>query len=402
MTNSNRPLQPNRISTGQFVIAAFSALILAGPALAQFPPQTVYTESVTIEQVQETQRFTGELRAKARAAVATQEDGRVMELLVREGAHVTKGDVLVRLDDRRLDALIAETQAALDAAKAVLEQRETELIQTQRDFDRSRNLVDRGVVTPQDHEHSDLAQTVASARRDAAARDVSRTASTLELLQVRLDDLTVNAPFDGRVVMKHTELGEWIHQGDPVVTLVSANAVEAWIEVPERFLAAAETADSRLQLDILPTSDRIETAEFRVIPDVHPQTRTFHIVADLENPEGKLIAGMSAAGWLPTSKLAAHLTVPRDAVVRDTQTAFAYRAVPGASGENVAERVAVQVLFESGDRLAIAPGGLAEGDTVVVEGNERLFPGTQLVLAPRIGGGLARTEVRPVLKGVDK
>jgi multidrug efflux pump subunit AcrA (membrane-fusion protein) len=90
---------------------------------------------------------------------------------------------------------------------------------------------------------------------------------------------------------------------------------------------------------------------------------------------------MSIEAWVPTSSETLALTAPRDAVIRDGRTAFVYRASAGEDGAPSAQRTPVKVLFEWGDSVAVESTGLAAGDRVVVEGNERLVPGAPLILA---------------------
>jgi predicted deacylase len=70
------------------------------------------------------------------------------------------------------------------------------------------------------------------------------------LLQVRLDDTTIAAPFDGYVIERHVEPGEWVRPGDPIITLVSAGIIEAWIEVPERFAGDIAQATTPITVEV--------------------------------------------------------------------------------------------------------------------------------------------------------
>lgn len=127
------------LSLGLVVILGASA------AVAQERQVPVRTAAVAVEDVQQTHRATGSLRAVARAQVAALEDGRVVEVLVHEGARITKRDVLARLDDRRLRAQIAESEATLKAMRAMIDQRHAELAKADQDYKRASHLVQRRV-----------------------------------------------------------------------------------------------------------------------------------------------------------------------------------------------------------------------------------------------------------------
>jgi multidrug resistance efflux pump len=101
------------------------------------------------------------------------EDRRIVSVLVREGARVTKGDVLARLDDRRLRAQIAESEATLKATQAMIEQRRAELAKTDQDYKRANQLVQRRLVSQQEYDHAEADTSVARARLTAAERERS-------------------------------------------------------------------------------------------------------------------------------------------------------------------------------------------------------------------------------------
>jgi RND family efflux transporter MFP subunit len=221
----------------------------------------------------------------------------------------------------------------------------------------------------------------AQARVDAAKRAIVEGQRQVDLLKIRLEDMTVRAPFDARVVVRHVDPGEWIEPGEPIVTLVSTGAIEARLEVPERFSASVAEHADRIYADVVGLGSTLPSTEVRVIPDVDPQARLFRVVLTLDNPEGALAPGMSVVAWIPTSDEAEHLTVPKSAVVRSGRDAYVYRSATNAEGKATAARTPVKVLFDWQDRLAVVADELKAGDSVIVEGNERLMPGAELALA---------------------
>ena len=100
---------------------------------------------------------------------------------------------------------------------------------------------------------------------------------------------------------------------------------------------------------------------------------------------------MSVTATVPTGAEADHLTVSRDAILRSATGPYLYVAAGGGDGKPAAAvMVPVEVLFSVGDRAAVRGRDLAAGALVVVEGNERLFPGAPLLpspAAPPQGGG---------------
>ena len=381
MTSPDRPVY--------FILAALS--LLTFNAWAQGPPATaVHVSTVESETIEEYQKVTGSLRAVSRAGVAALEEGQVVEVTVQESDPIKKGAILARLDDRRLRAQLEEKEASLAVSEATVVERKAELARTQQDFDRARNLWETSVTTEKDFDHAKADLAVAEAMVNASEKRIHQIESEIDLLKVRLEDLTVEAPFDGIVVERHVEPGEWIELGSQVATLVSTGGIEAWIEVPERYAKFLTDVKRSVDLEIHATGERVTANKTEAIPDVHFRTRNFMLVAKIENPDGALAPGMSVSAWIPTSEKSEQLTVPKDAVIRDSVSAFIYRAVEKGDGGHEAVRTPVQVLFESGDRMAVRSASLKAGDPVVIEGNERLLPGTIVSLIDKDEPSLAQ------------
>jgi RND family efflux transporter MFP subunit len=370
-----------------------AVLLWASAAAAQERQVPVRTAPVAIEEVQQTQRVTGSLRAVSRAQVAALEDGRIVSVLVREGIRVTKGDMLARLDDRRLRAQIAESEAALKATQAIIDQRRAELAKADQDYKRANQLVQRRLVSQQEHDHAEADTSVARARLAAAERERTQIESQRQLLQVRLDDTTIAAPFDGYVIERHVESGEWVRPGDPIVTLVSAGTIEAWLEVPERFAGDIAQSTTPITIEVPAVGQSIEVRQGKRVPQMDPRARTFFIVAELSDQAGLLTPGMSASAWVPVGPRSEQLTVPGDAVIRDATSAFVYKVQQANDGGH-AVQVPVRVLFQVAAKIAVVAKDLSPNDHVVTGGNERLLPGTKLALSPSTQDRAVRQTMR--------
>ncbi|MFN3152666.1 efflux RND transporter periplasmic adaptor subunit [Bremerella sp.] len=349
-------------------------------ATAQMPPTAVRAVPVTIQTVEPHHRFTGSLKAIARGDVAALEDGRVIEVTVREGATVKKDDVIARIDARRLEAQKGELEAAFGTAEALIAQREAELRQANLDMDRSASLILSNAISKQQHERNETELTIAQAKLTTDRRRLDEIRRQLDLIQVRLDDTQVRAPYDGQVIMRHTEPGEWIRAGEPFVTLVSTGEVEAWLEIPERYAGTVSKYAQQVSVHIVGTDRKFVSASAKRVHEVHPRTRTFQYVLTLDAEDAILAPGMSVEAWLPTGPAQPSMTVPKDAIIRSAGMAYVFKAVE-VEGQTTAVRTSVNVKFETGSLAVVESAQLAEGDIVVIEGNERLFPGTPIAVS---------------------
>ncbi len=374
----------------------FGTVVLLVTGLVPVSAQQVTPVRVAetrVESLQRHHRVTGTLRAVSRARVAAMEDGRVIKVHVQHGDRIKAGQVLVVMDDRRLQAQLAEAQAERTVAEAEVLERQAERALAKQNRDRAQQLVGRQAISQQDIESRESALKVTEARVASAQRRLEATESRIDLIEVRLQDTTITAPFDGHVVERHVEPGEWIHPGDPVVTLVSDGTIEAWLEVPERFATQLGDQPEGLQVLVSGNGKSIEAQRVRRISDVDPRSRLFYLVVELNNTDDGLSPGMSAESWLPLGTAQQHTVVPKDALVRSGQSTIVYQTQP-QDGGHVAVPVPVRVLFETGDRVVLRDGDLSEGAIVVVEGNERLIPGTPVMIAGTRDDGDAPTAQR--------
>jgi RND family efflux transporter MFP subunit len=332
---------------------------------------------VTEEVVQDHRRVTGSLQAVSRSAVAAQESGLVRTVLVDEGDVVRSGDVIATLDARRLTAQLAEARAEHANQEAIAAQREAELRFAELDAARVRAAHAEGAANDRELSEVETLLDVRRSQRDAATKAVDRAVRGIDLLEIRLEDMTLRAPFDARVVARHVEPGEWINPGQPVVTLVSTGLIEARLEVPERFAPAVLGMEREIVVELGANGRTARSIKVRPVADIDPRARTFQVFVTLDNSAGLMAPGMSVQAWVPTTEQATALLAPKDAVIRNQGEAYVFRVL-GNGSEPEAEKTPVRVLFTWKDRLAIAPGALSPGDTVVIEGNERLAPGMPL------------------------
>lgn len=368
-------------------LSALAVVFSASHALAQGgpPPAKVVFETVAPEVLSDYRGVTGEIRSLRRGELAAQVSGLVIELDVQEGDLVEAGGVVARLDDERARALLARAESEVLSAQAEIEQREAELAEAERDLERQKQLEERGSLNPAE---MDAAQTLVASRRAllAAARaDASMARADVTLARRELEDMTIEAPFTGRVVVKHTELGSWVASGDPVVTVVSMTALEARIDVPEGMLWALEENDSSVELRLAGVRGAMTASVVAVVPEADGLSRLFPVRLRVDDPDGKLRPGMSLTALVPTGREEEHLTVHKDAILRNDAGEYVYYSSGGtAAVAPITRRFAV------GDRVVVRSPVLREGSRVVVDGNERLFPGQPLMelgAEPARGGG---------------
>jgi RND family efflux transporter MFP subunit len=218
-----------------------------------------------------------------------------------------------------------------------------------------------------------------------AAAAVAAQEAELERIDDQLSKHTIRAPFDGWVVERFTEKGQWVARGGLIARIAELDRVEIEVQVPELLIGSlAAGATVRLEIDAAPNQTWIGTVE-RVVPQADLLSRSFPVKVKLENRivDGQpvLRGGLLARAWLPVGKTGLAVVVPKDALVLGAGPPFVYAVEPTAPGAGTVRPVPVSLGAAVGSGVEVR-GDIAAGQVVVVRGNERLRPGMAVSFAP--------------------
>lgn len=345
------------------------AIAAATLGAAAQPAANVRLDAVREEVVAQRRDATGQIVTLRRSVVATQEPGLVLEMDLELGDTVEAGEIIARLDDDRARLEVQRWEARIEADNALVEQREAEKDRAERDLGRIQQLATRASAGESE---LDQARTEVQSRKAqlSEARATLRTSQAeLALAKRTLEDMTIRAPFDGRVVSKLTEAGQWVGQGDGLVTIVSLTQLEARADIPERSVGALQVGDGVIELKIPALDKRLSGQLIRIVPEADSLSRLFPIRIRVEDPEGRLRPGMSLTAVVPTGESGPALTISEDAILRNAAGEYVYFDAGGT-----AQIAPITRLFAANGRVAVRSQVLRPGMLLVVEGNERMFP----------------------------
>ncbi len=374
----------------------------AGP-----PPAPVEVALAVSRRVVDEVTLVGTAEPQRRSLVASDVEGIVAELAVREASPVRRGDRLAQL---RTDALeirlrgavaqreryrheLAELEAGfriedVEAARATVREAEASHAWARQEVRRQRDLHADGAVALRAVDEAETGLETARQRLEQARarlrlleagprkEQVARARAQLRAAEAevaRLEDeiarTTIRAPFDGIVAAEHTERGQWVAKGGPVVEIVDLSRVEIAVPFPERAVGRLRPGSpAEVRLDAL--GDRVFSGEvIAIVPQGDVVSRKFRIKVRVANPDRAIKAGMFARVSFGLGGTRDAILVPKDAVVRRAGTALVYVV----NGET-AHEVRVQTGAAQGGDVEVA-GGLRPGQMVVVRGNERLRDG---------------------------
>ncbi|MFN3168744.1 MAG: efflux RND transporter periplasmic adaptor subunit [Phycisphaeraceae bacterium] len=360
----------------QRAVAEASAAAKQGPQGP--PPATVRVAQVSEQSAKQRVMVVGRLLEVKRSTVASEVEGKVVELLTPAGREVVGGEtVIARVDPVWSRLAVEQAQADLAAAKATARQSANELKNLEA-------LAQRSAADPQ---AIDDARAVAEA--DAAR--VIAVEAALHRAEETGKRVDIIAPFDGTVSAKLTEKGQWLAPGSPVVEVVSRGLIDAVIDVPEQYITQVPKG-TPIEIVIDALGQTIVGEVIAINPDGSNPARTFPVKVRLDDQGGKLKIGMSVTARVPVSAEKTYLVVPRDAVQYGDGGAQVWVAMvtpnsaPGSMPQ--AMPMPVEVLFGLDGKFAIKPlpkmpgARLDPGMDIVVEGAERLFPTRPLVVMP--------------------
>lgn len=431
--------------TKRFLASCFLLVIVDLQSRAQGPPpaQPVVVAPATEREVSVSQAFVGTVMPSKRATIGSAVDGRVIDFPLNEGDRVAKDQPLAQLLTDTISLEIQAAEAELELRRQALAELENgtrpeeleqararmssaearrNYLQARRERWQKLYEANRAISEEELDEAISSAIEAEEAYREAkAANELAVVGPRVEQIaqaraQVAVQEATVNrlkdqlakhtiiSRFDGYVTAEHTEVGQWVKQGDPVADVVALDEVEIVAYVVEQHVPYVRIGE-QVKVEIPALRGRTFTGTVsEVVPQADVQARTFPVKVRVANEFAEdvplLKAGMYARVSLPTGGKQVATLVPKDALVLGGAQPIVY-VVAGAKAEGETGKVApVPVATGVADgRMIQISGPLEAGQLVVVQGNERLRPGqdvtVQRIADDRDGNGaVSQAEVR--------
>lgn len=318
---------------------------------AQPQPPGVIVSEARIQPFPLASEALGNARANEAVDIRPEITAAITAIHFEEGHNVSRGDVLLELEN-------SEPLADLAAARAAL-------VDSASQFRRSEELFKTRVVS-----ESQLEQLEAKRDADQAAVNAA---------EARLAQTVIRAPFDGRLGLRRVSMGSIVNPNTIITTLDDTSLIKLDFDVPAVFL-------SRLQkgLSVTARSAAWPDLEFRgevssIDTRVDPISRTITIRAILPNDDARLMPGMFMTVSLLKDDVVA-LMIPEQAIVPERSKQYVYLLGP----DNIVERREVRTGRRRPGQVEVVDG-LANGDLVIAEGVQKVKPGQPARIAGHIG-----------------
>jgi len=312
----------------------------------------VQTEVVKKADVKSLQTFIGSVIYSQSSKVASQGSGAVVEVNFKEGQKVKKGEVLNRLDNQIIKAQILSLKASLNEVLVSLKR-------AKKDLARYETLIKQDAVSQSVYDDNyfnveSLENKVASLKANIRAKEIE------------MSKKVTLAPFDGVVITKYVELGDWAGQGSVVAELVNLDSAQVEVNLPSKVVALIEP---KMRVNIVVGMKSYEGYVDVIIPKGDIATRTFPVKLSFYKAPKNLFEGMAATIEIQSGRDVQALVVPRDAILKRFGQNVIFVDVKGS-----AMMLPVVVVGYTNGKVAVNADGLMEGMRVVTKGNERIFP----------------------------
>jgi len=276
---------------------------------------------------------TGTIEANESVALQSEVPGLVTGIFFKEGSNVRKGTVLVKINDRDIQAQLQEasTKQTLSASNE----------------NRAKQLLQKGAISQEEY--------------DTSLADLKSLKAQAQLIRAQLAKTSIIAPFSGKIGLRSISVGVYITPATVIANLLSTDPVKVNFSVPEKYMSQIKL-NSTITFRTDGSSQIYSGKVFAIEPGINAQTRTLQIKALAQNHNNELLPGSFA-------KISLALNVQNDAIMVPNEA-----IIPVLKGKTVfisKNGKAKQVEVQSGTRTdenIVITSGLSIGDTVLTTG----------------------------------
>lgn len=293
------------------------------------------------EKLDNTVRTTGSILAYDDVELHAEAAGRIIKINFNEGSHVSKGDLLLKINDEDLQAQLRKNEL------------QKKLIQQQ--LDRQKQLLKIQATSQEEY--------------DIVANQLGSLNADKDVITASIRKTEIRAPFDGVIGLRYVSEGSYVSQSTRIASLQNISPVKIDFSVPEKYAEQVHKGDT-INFSSAQSNEKYKGTVYAIEPRIDASTRTLQIRALCDNKTGKILPGSFASIDLRLNENKEALLVPTQAVIPVLKGQTIY-----VSKDGVAQSIPVKIGIRTADKIQITEG-LAAGDTVLVSGIMSLKPNT--------------------------
>jgi HlyD family secretion protein len=219
---------------------------LMGRGASKGEPVTV--EKAIVKTITQLVTATGKVQPEVEVKISPEVAGEIIEMPVKEGNVVKRGDLLVRIKPDLYKAQYEQNEANLAAAKTIAVQSKAQLEKAQDDLNRAKDLYAKTLISDSDFKATTTAMEVAQANYDNAIAQIRRSEGLLSQAKDQLDKTTIYAPMDGTISALEAEIGERVvatgqFTGTEVMRIANLDNMELRVKVNENDIPNVKLGD---------------------------------------------------------------------------------------------------------------------------------------------------------------
>jgi membrane fusion protein, multidrug efflux system len=325
----------NRLAKGKESASKGMAAGKGGPA----PAMNVNGVVVTTQDFSNAVSVSGTLEANEQVQVRSEISGLVRSINFSEGSKVSKGSLLLKIDDRELQAQLRQ---ALTKEKLASE------IES-----RARKLLKSEAISQEEF--------------DNANAELRSLQAQTQLIRAQLSKTEVRAPFSGKIGLRAISNGAYVTPTTEIANLVSINPLKISFSVPEKYTQRV-TVGTSITFTVSGTSRVFKAKIYAKEPAIDINTRTLVLKAIAENADGYLLPGTFANVSLPLENIKNAILIPTEAVIPVLKGKQVY-----ISKNGLAKVVDIESNIRT-ERDILVSSGLSVGDTVITSGIMAIKP----------------------------
>ena len=369
------------------IVVAESCSKTSGKQVDNVAARPIAVRMIPVEQKQLRRNVesVGSLFPLDEVTVSSEVEGRVEQVLVDVGDHVTAGQTIVKVVPTELQLTLDQQRATLQQARArlglpenaddVKDVREAaevkkaaaDLADARQKYERAKTLFEQGLLPKQSFDEAESRNNAARAAYDLSVQGVQNLRAALAqsraaaaLAQKKVGDSIIRAPFAGQIKERSVTQGQYLKVQTPVMVIVNVDPMRVRLRVPEKMAAWVKTGQE-VTVTVEAYPGRSFTGKIsRINPSVDQQTRAFEVEALIVNHEALLKPGFFVKATIPSSFVVDSLFVPEDALLY----VYGVYKVFVIDGNTVKEKE-VKIGERSGSEVEILEG-LAQGDRIAV------------------------------------
>lgn len=277
--------------------------------------------------------LSGSIEANEQVEIRSEVSGIVEKIYFSEGSQVSKGQVLLKVNDIELRAQLAQAKTKESLAS-----------ENER---RAKLLLQKEAISQEEY--------------DIASADFRTMKSQTQLILAQIGKTSIRAPFSGKVGLRNISPGTYVTPETLIAKLVSTNPLKITFSLPEKY-ASDITKNSEITFTVPNLTEKFKAKIYALEPEIETMTRTLKIRALTDNPGGKLLPGTFANIELPLKNIRDAIIIPTEAVIpiQDGKKVF-------IANNGKAKEVKIETLTRT-DKDVVVTSGLKAGDTLLTTG----------------------------------